>query len=125
FNNKRRRKLCNMDVQNGVSIVQALIITLLCMGIVFFLLIVINYIINGFEWLFRENDFLGEDTRKREGARKQPEPVNNKEKELIAVFAAAIQAFNKESTTNEDKLAAMASALEIKASKDMKALNIK
>lgn len=120
-----------MNLQDGVSLNEALIVTLFSMGVVFLTLIVISLILEAFKYIFSQ-----EDSKKTVKDEKTPivgkETIHGKdeiiEEEIVAVIGAAIAAHRVgryRKINDEDLAAVLAAAIAASDGMDMENLSIK
>ncbi|MGO1470164.1 MAG: OadG family protein [Tissierella sp.] len=121
-----------MNLQDGVSISEALIVTLFSMGIVFLTLIVISLILGGFKLFFYEKDSGKLPSKEENNLKKNNIDADIESKaideELIAVIGAAIAAHSKDSLKkidDEDLSAVIAAAIAVNDEIDINNVNIK
>lgn len=120
-----------MNLQDGVSLYEGLIITLFSMGVVFLTLIVISLILEAFKYIFSE-----EDSKKIVKDEKTPivgkETIHRNDKiieeEIVAVIGAAIAAHRADKyrkINDEDLAAVLAAAIAASDGGNMENLSIK
>lgn len=94
-----------MNLQDGVNLLEGLLITLFSMGIVFLTLIVISFILGGFKSMFYK------DESKKTSVKKEAPPIGDNvvvedieelvnDEEIVAVIAAAISAHTRSNVEN-------------------------
>jgi|SRR5699024_5720134 len=112
-----------MNLGDNFSIVDGLMISIVSMLIIFAILVVISFMIEGFKLIFHEEE-VKKEAVENTSARDESTLINN-QNELIAVMSAAIQIYNDEQWNNDDKLAITAAEIRAKQTKTIDHLNIK
>lgn len=112
-----------MNFESEISIVDGLILSIVSMLIIFLILIIISFIVEGFRLVFHKK----EDTDKpiKEHFNKEESFALNKDQKLAAVIMTAIEAFSEETLSNDEKLAIQAAEIKTKEIKLLDQLNIK
>lgn len=112
-----------MNLEGNFSIIDGLMISIVSILIIFAILIVISFIIEGFKLIFHEKEAKSEPVEEKSDT----DEINivSNEDELIAVISAAIQSYNEETLDSGDKLAIMAAEIRAKQTKAINQLDIK
>lgn len=112
-----------MNLGDNFSIVDGLMISIVSMLIIFAILVVISFMIEGFKLIFHEKE-IGREHIEVTSNEDEATLINN-ENELIAVISAAIKVYNEDQLTTDEKLAVMAAEIRAKQTKTIDHLNIK
>jgi len=112
-----------MNFEESFSIIDGLIISVVSILIVFFILIIISFSIEGFKLIFYKKE-VERETMKDTFNIDETTSTNNEE-DLIAVITATIQSYNEEQMNTEDKLAIMAAEIQSKTTKTINHLDVK
>lgn len=112
-----------MNLEGDFSIIDGLTISIVSMLIIFAILIVISFMIDGFKLIFHEKEVKSEPVEKKSNTAEIG--ITSNEEELIAVISAAIQSYNEEQLDPENKLAIMAAEIRAKQIKAIDQLDIK
>lgn len=121
-----------MNLQDGVSLYEGLIITLFSMGVVFLTLIVISLMLGAFKYIFNKEDSKKVSIKKEKSPASENEITDTKtgiiEEEIVAVISGAIAAHraSKYRAINDENLAVVISAaIAVSKGIDMDNLSIK
>ena len=118
-----------MNLQNGVSLYEGLIVTLFSMGIVFLTLIVISLMLGAFKYIFNKEDSKKVSIKKEKTPARESKITDIKtgiiEEEIVAVIGGAIKAYRTDNyrKIDEEDLAVVISAV-ISANKGMNIGNL-